>query len=89
MAIKKKQAEYQSTGDLNRIISLGGGKYAYLIDENGKLNHMSTDDPAFILRCAEVNDKLDGRIVRQLRDMDWEHIADAVEKTELAEMDED
>ena len=74
----KKQEEYQPSGDIKRIISLGSGKYAYLIDEKGKCHHMSTDDPDFITRCFEINEKLDGRIVRQLKAMGWDHFAESV-----------
>lgn len=84
----KKQEEYQPSGDIQRIISLGNGKYAYLIDEKGKLNHMSTDDPDFVARCFEINEKLDGRIVRQLQAMGWDHFAEAVLQYENNKGDE-
>ena len=77
---RMKQTEYQTTGDLKRVISLGGGKYAYLVDEEGKLNHFSTDDEAFVVKCAEVDRALEGRIVRQLNEMGWNHIADCVKE---------
>ena len=78
MAIKKKQMEYQPHGEVNRVISLDEGRWAYVINEKGKLKHLRTDSNLFIDTCAKADIALDGWIERDLRRLGWDDLADKV-----------
>jgi hypothetical protein len=79
MSRKMKEAPYQPSGELTRVISLANGTWAYLIDQYGKTLHMKRSDEVFVNKCAEVDEVLNGKIVRDLKKLGWDEIVDGIE----------
>lgn len=69
-----KSETYQVSGEIQRIISLDGGNWAYIFDENGKLHHLRTDTLEFLDKCHEVDAATGGLVVRALEGLGWTHI---------------
>ena len=89
MAIKKKAAEYQPHGDVTRIISLGGGTWAYLSDHKGKLHHLRRDSEEFVTLCKEVDEAVGGKIVQELEALGWTDVSLAVAPNTKEAIDEE
>lgn len=70
MATKKKSSEYQWSGDIRRIIPIGGGN-ARLTNELGKSMNYSRDSPLFKEECERLDVIMDGKISRELKDLGW------------------
>lgn len=74
MAIKKKDAPFQPSGETRRIIPLGGGTHAYLFDHLGKTHRCKVDSPEFSELCRSVDAELNGRISKELAELGWDHV---------------
>jgi hypothetical protein len=74
---KNVKQEFQPSGDVSRVVSLGAGSWAYLMDYNGKTLHFKRDSKLFIDACIENDEKMGGKISRDLVRLGWD---DVVEK---------
>ena len=77
MSRKVKQAEFQPSGEVKRIIPLGDNNWAYLVNHEGKTMHFNRLDPLFVQECIKTNEKMSGKVVRDLDALGW---TDVVEK---------
>ena len=77
--VKKKNLEFQPHGDIKRIVSLGGGTWAYISDHKGKLHHLKRDSDDFTAKCKEVDEVLGGKIVQELRLLGWDDVVERME----------
>lgn len=66
--------------ETHRITSLGGGTWAYVADDKGKLKHLKRDSQEFALTCKTLDGILEGKIAKELAEMGWTDV--------LATMDE-
>jgi hypothetical protein len=76
VARKGKESPYQPSGEVDRIISLGGGTYAYVFDANGKTHHLRRDSDAMVAVCREADAAMGGRISAQLTRMGWTDVVE-------------
>jgi hypothetical protein len=69
MAIKKKEAPFQPSGEVSRLVLCDKGNWAYLFDLRGRTHHLKTTDETFFNIAFELNEASGGKIVRDLRDV--------------------
>jgi hypothetical protein len=72
-----KDAPYQPSGEVRRIISLDNGSWAYLFTQHGKTLHIRRDSEEFVTACKSANEALNGRIIKELELLEW---FDVIEK---------
>jgi hypothetical protein len=72
-----KDAPYQPSGEVRRIIPLANGSWAYLFNQHGKTLHMKRSTDEFASACKDADDALNGRIIRELESLNW---FDVIEK---------
>jgi len=77
VARKVKQAEYQPSGEVKRVIPLGDNNWAYLVNHEGKTMHFNRLDALFIEECIKTDEKMSGKVVRDLDALGW---TDVIEK---------
>lgn len=74
MAQKKKTKDssiYQWSGDIRRIIPMGGGLYARVTNELGKSTNYERDSEAFRTECKRLDEIMNGKITRELEELGW------------------
>jgi len=73
MAIKKKDAPFQPSGETRRVQSLGGGTYVRIFDHLGKSHHLPTSGLVALAALLEEvradSPDMYERIGRELSDM--------------------
>lgn len=67
----KKSAVYQWSGDISRIIPMGG-TFARVTDELGKSKNYSRDSIEFKEECARLDSIMDGKISIELANLGWD-----------------
>lgn len=67
----KKHIPFQPSGDTTRIVSLGGGMWAYLFDHLGKTQHLPRNSEEFAARCWETDEAMNGKITAELESLGW------------------
>jgi len=77
MAGKVKQQEYQPSGEVKRIVPLGNNEYADLFNHEGKTMHCKRSDQSFVDACTETDERVGGRVRRDLTALQW---FDVIEK---------
>ena len=70
----KKDDKFQPSGEVQRIISLGGGRWAYLKNSLGKTLRMKRNSEEFIAACVKEDEILSGKIRRDLESLGWEDV---------------
>ena len=80
MPPKKKAAAFQPSGDVNRIISLNQSTWAYVFDQNGKKHHLKRTSIAMAMKCAEVDEALNGKIRSELKALGWNDVIDRMDQ---------
>lgn len=83
MAIKKKDAPFQPSGDTVRIISLANGTWAYLFNHLGKTYHLPRNSAEFANACRETDEAMNGKITLELKALGWTDIIEKIENMEL------
>lgn len=68
---KGKDAPFQPSGDVTRVISLNEGHYAYVFDGQGKTHHVKRNSPEMVTVCREADAQTGGRISARLEEMGW------------------
>lgn len=76
MARKNVKQEFQPSGDISRIIPLGSQKWAYLMDYTGKTLHFKRDTQEFVDACILNDEKMNGKITRDLIKLKWNDVID-------------
>ena len=82
MVLKKKDAPFQASGETRRIISLGGGTYAYVFDHLGKTHRCKVDSDQFVELCNLVDGEMKGRITAELTTLGWTDVLDKMQEVE-------
>lgn len=77
----KKQAVFQPSGEINRVVSLGGGTHAYVFDHLGKTHHVKRDSDEMVAVCQTVDEAMNGKIRARLLELGW---TDVVERMDNA-----
>ena len=67
----KKPGEKQIAADSHRIISLGGGEWAYVFDAEFKTHHVRRDSQEFRDLVEHLNEKFNGRGDAELERLGW------------------
>ena len=67
----KKIAAYQWSGDIRRIIPMGGS-FARVTDELGKSKHYSRDSNEFKEECNRLDSIMGGKISIELTNLGWD-----------------
>jgi hypothetical protein len=67
----KKNVPFQPSGDTTRVVSLGGGTWAYLFDHLGKTQHLSRNSEEFAVKCKETDEVMNGKITAELENLGW------------------
>jgi len=88
----KKNIPFQPSGDTTRIVSLGGGTWAYLFDHLGKTQHLPRNSEEFAAKCKETDEAMNGKITAELEALGWTDViermnADAQSSEELVAED--
>ena len=81
MARKNVKQEFQPSSDVSRIISLASGKWAYLMNYKGKTLHLKRDTQEFIDACIENDEKMPGKIVKDLSRLGWDDVIEKMKKS--------
>lgn len=81
----KKQAAFQPSGEINRVVSLGGGTYAYVFDHLGKTHHLKRNSDEMVSVCIEVDDVFNGKILNRLKEMGWDDVVQKIQETKKAQ----
>lgn len=70
---KKKDEGFIASGDCDRIISLNGGTYAYVLTPDGKTHHVKvfSDKFNFLVEGLVTNEKHGARTRTQLDKLGW------------------
>lgn len=71
---KKKEEGFIASGDMDRIISLGGGEWAYLLDpRDGKTYHIRVGSEKWneLIEILVLDTKYGDRIQKQLISLGW------------------
>ncbi len=79
----QKPQGFQIAPDSKRIISLGGGTWAYINDDKGKLKHLQRDSSEFALTCKQVDAILEGKISNELTALGWTDVLAAMDEITL------
>lgn len=69
MAIKKKEAPFQPSGEVKRLVLCDKGNWAYLFDLRGRTHHLKTTDESFFDIAIEINEASNGRVIKELQDI--------------------
>jgi hypothetical protein len=83
-----KDAPYQPSGEVTRIVPLGGGSWAYLFNQYGKTLHMKRDSEEFAQACKDADDAMNGRIIRELESLEWFDVIKKMGENEDAKTEE-
>lgn len=83
MAKSGKQAPYMANGEIKRIMSLGGGTYAYVFDAHGKTHHVKRGSDEMIQVCRETDEAMNGKVTAQLKDLGWEDVIELMQTTSV------
>jgi len=81
VARKNVKQEFQPSGDISRIISLGSGKWAYLMNYQGKTLHFKRDAQNFVDACIENDEKMSGKILKDLRKLGWDDVIEKMKES--------
>lgn len=76
-----KDAPYQPSGEINRIVSLAGGTYAYVFDAQGKTHHVKRDSDEMVAVCRATDSAMGGKISAQLAEMGWTDILEKMSQS--------
>jgi hypothetical protein len=70
---KKKDEGFIASGDVDRIISLNGGTYAYILTIDGKTHHVrvGSDKYNILIDALVVDEKHGARTRAQLDKLGW------------------
>ena len=68
---KKKALEYQYSGEVKRVIPLGGGTWCYLLDENGKSHHVKRGSDEYTNEVKRLDGIMDNKISKELEALGW------------------
>jgi hypothetical protein len=82
---KKKAAPFQPSGEVQRVISLNKGTWAYVFDASGKRHHVKRSSIAMVEVCREVDAAMGGKIRRELEELGWKDVVarmDAADRSE-------
>jgi hypothetical protein len=71
MVLKKKEAKFQPSGEIKRIVSLGGGSHAYVFDLNGKTHRLKTDSDEIVTLLRDMNEQTGGKTRDELLKLGW------------------
>jgi|GEM_PF-5854240 len=85
MAKKNVKQEFQPSPDVSRIIPLASGKWAYLMNHKGKTLHLKRDTQEFVDACIENDEKMSGKIIKDLEKLGWTDVIEKINATERAE----
>lgn len=80
---KNQAAEFQPSGDVHRIISLGQGTWAYVSDEKGKTHHLKRTSLAMAMTCKSVDEALGGKIRAELEALGWYDVIRRMDELEV------
>ena len=78
----KKEAGFQPSGETTRVLSLGGGTWAYVFDAKGKTHHVKRESEQMISICVENDETLNGKIRRDLQKLGWEDVLEKMKSQE-------
>ena len=85
VARKGKEAPYQPSGEVNRVVSLGGGTYAYVFDAKGKTHHVKRDSDEMVAVCRETVAAMGGKVSAQLEAMGWTDVLEKMSAEPVSE----
>lgn len=70
---KKKEEGFIASGDVDRIIPLGGGTWAYVLSSDGKTHHVKVGSPKWndLIINLVSDEKLGARVRSQLTQLGW------------------
>lgn len=72
---KKKEEGFIASGDVDRLISLNGGSFAYILTTDGKTHHVRVGSDQFnsLIEILVNDDKHGARTRLQLAKLGWDH----------------
>lgn len=76
---KVKLGEFQPSGDITRVVSLGQGTFAYVFDQKGKTHHLKRSSDAMAVVCRSTDRALGGKIRERLAEMGWEDVIERMD----------
>lgn len=79
---KSKDAPFQPSGDVTRVVSLNEGRHAYVFDSQGKTHHVKRNSDEMVDICREVDASTGGRISARLEEMGWVDVLERVKTNE-------
>lgn len=79
MPPKKTAAKFQPSGETTRVISLGGGSYAYVFDMEGKTHHLRTDSDEIVALLRDLNEQTNGKTRNELLNLGWDNLITRIE----------
>lgn len=70
---KKKEEGFIASGDVDRIISLCGGQFAYILDTEGKTHHVKVGSEKYsnLVTVLQADQKHGARVAGQLKSLGW------------------
>lgn len=77
----KKPAAFQPSGEINRVVSLGGGTHAYVFDHLGKTHHLKRASDEMVSVCREVDDALSGKVLNRLKELGWDDVVQKIQES--------
>ena len=77
---KGKNVQFSIAAESKRVVSLGGGEYAYIFDQNSKTHHVKRDSDEMILLCKTVDTALGGKIRAQLENLGWTDVIERMDE---------
>ena len=66
----KKLGEFEWSRETRRVIPLQAN-HVYIFDDKGKRRHLKRDSEEFNQTVAELDEKMDGRITREMKELGW------------------
>lgn len=75
----KTAAKFQPSGEITRVVSLGGGTHAYIFDMDGVTHKLRTDSDEIVELLRDMNEKTGGKTRDELLDLGW---TDLIQKME-------
>ena len=70
---KKKEEGFIASGDVDRIISLSGGTYAYVLTPDGKTHHVKVHSDQWneLIDRFREDDRFGSKVLAQIEKLGW------------------
>lgn len=81
----KKDAKFQPSGEITRVVSLGGGTHAYVFDLDGVTHHLKRDSDEIVVLLRSMNEQTSGKTRDELLRLGWTDLITKMETEPVAE----